>query len=128
LRLLLDTDLLLWSAREPDRLSTRALQILGDEANELCFSAISIWEIAIKQALAKPGFDIEASFVRQGLLEHGFREVVLTSLHGVAAQTLPLIHNDPFDRILIAQATTEGLTLVTSDKRVAQHPGPILHV
>jgi PIN domain nuclease of toxin-antitoxin system len=102
--------------------------LIGDLGNDLFFSAISIWEIAIKQALGKPGFDIPAREVRRGLLENGYREVALTGAHGIAVESLPLLHGDPFDRALIAQAMVEDLTLLTSDKKVAQYPGPILKV
>ncbi len=128
MKLLLDTHLLIWNAREPHRLTSQAFTLINEPANELFFSAVSIWEIAIKQALCKPGFDIKANIVRRGLLQNLYQEVPLSSLHAVAVESLPLIHRDPFDRILIAQAITEGLTLLTSDARLSQYPGPILKV
>ena len=128
MKLLLDTHILIWNAREPHRLTPRCLALINDPASELFFSAISIWEIAIKQSLGKPGFDIRANVIRRGLLQNLYQEIPLSSLHAVAVESLPLIHQDPFDRILIAQAITEGITLLTSDKRLAQYPGPILKV
>jgi PIN domain nuclease of toxin-antitoxin system len=127
-KLLLDTHVLLWNAQEPHRLSRKCFGLINDPRSEIFFSAVSIWEIAIKQALGKPDFSARAEVVRGALLENLFREVPVNSLHGIAFGALPLIHADPFDRILIAQAIVEGLTLITSDEMVAQYPGPILRV
>jgi PIN domain nuclease of toxin-antitoxin system len=91
-------------------------------------SAISIWKIAIKQALRKPGFNIRTNVIRRGLLQNLYQEIPLTSLHAVAVESSPPLHHDPFDRILIAQAITEGITLLTADTRVSQYPGPILKI
>ncbi len=128
MKLLLDTHVLLWNALEPDRLTRRCYALINDPMSEVFFSAVSIWEISIKQALNKPGFAVRAEVVRRALLENLFREVELTSLHGIATGSLPHIHGDPFDRILIAQAIVEGITLLTADDRIAQYPGPILKV
>jgi len=104
MKLLLDTHLLLWAAALSARLPAQAADLISDEENEVSFSPASISEIAIKQIKAP--------------------ELVPIS----ARHLLPAIHADPIDRILIAEATVEGITLLTSDRLVAQYPGPILSV
>lgn len=101
---------------------------MADPDNEMFFSSVTIWEIAIKQALKRSGFFGDGRVIRQGLLENGFKELALTSNHAVHVADLPLIHQDPFDRILIAQAISENITLLTSDIKIAQYPGPIRKV
>jgi len=125
---LLDTHLLLWVSVAPQRLSRSAHELLSDERNSLTFSAASIWEIALKNALRRPHFSINTRDLRSQLLENGYRELDVTSHHAVNIDALPLLHKDPFDRLLIAQATAEGLTLLTVDDAVAQYPGPIRRV
>jgi len=122
-KLLLDTLLLLWAAGQPERLSVAARALLDDPANELLFSAASLWEIAIKRGLGRDDFRVEPRLLRRGLLDNGYIELPITSEHTVT--TLPPIHKDPFDRILVAQALAEGVTLLTTDALVAQYPGPI---
>ena len=101
---------------------------MDDSANQLWFSAVSIWEIAIKQALGRSNFYLDARVLRSRLMGAGYSELSLTSEHGLSVATLPLIHHDPFDRILIAQAISEGMTLLTADTRIAQYSGPIRKV
>ncbi|NKI69229.1 PIN domain-containing protein [Collimonas pratensis] len=125
MKLLLDTHLLLWAAGTPDRLSAPALALIGSQENELFFSAASLWEIAIKRGLGRSDFQVDARLLRRGLLDNGYSELVIDSEHAVAIDSLPPIHKDPFDRILVAQATVEGILLLTVDSLVAQYPGPI---
>ncbi len=125
MKLLLDTHILLWTANEPDRLSVKALALLNDPDHELLFSAASIWEIAVKNGLGRDDFKVDVRLLRRGLLDNNFRELPIASEHAVFLESLPLIHRDPFDRILIAQATVEGITLITTDHLVAKYPGPI---
>lgn len=125
MKLLLDTHLLLWAAGDPDRLSHVALALIEDPANELIFSAASLWEIAIKRGLGRADFHVDARVLRRCLLDNGYSELPITSEHAVAIDSLPLIHKDPFDRILIAQAMVEGITLLTTDSLVAKYPGPV---
>ena len=89
------------------------------------FSAVSLWEVAIKNGLGRPDFNIDPCFLRWGLLASGFIELDVTGAHAVAVGGLPPIHKDPFDRILIAQAQIQGLTLLTADAVVARYPGSI---
>lgn len=128
MRILLDTHLLLWAAGAPDRLSKQARALLEKPEHTLVFSAASIWEIAIKQGLGRPDFRADAHLLRRGFLDNGYQEMPIKSTHAVATLSLPALHKDPFDRILVAQATVEGMTLATSDALVAQYPGPILRL
>ena len=125
MKLLLDTHLLLWAAGEPERLSTQARKLINNPGNELLFSAASLWEVAIKRGLGRPDFKVDARLLRRGLLDNGYNELPIVSDHVVATESLPPIHRDPFDRVLVAQATVEGITLLTTDSVVSQYPGPI---
>jgi PIN domain nuclease of toxin-antitoxin system len=125
MKLLLDTHVLLWAAGSPEQLPPEARALLEDPDNELVFSAASLWEITIKRSLGRPDFQVDARVLRRGLLDNGYLELSITSEHAVFIDSLPSIHKDPFDRILIAQATVEGITLLTADALVAQYPGPI---
>lgn len=125
MRLLIDTHLLIWAAEGAERLSPEAFALMADQNNPLIFSAASIWEIAIKQTLKRRDFSADASLVRRGLVESGYEELPISAAHAIAVADLPGIHADPFDRMLIAQARTEGLLLLTADQRLASYPGPI---
>ena len=128
MKILLDTQLLLWAAGQPERLSPTARKLLEAPDNELLFSAASIWEIAIKSSLGREDFRVEPRLLRRGLLDNGYAELPITSQHAVSIDSLPALHRDPFDRLLVAQATTEGITLLTGDPLVAQYPGPVRKV
>jgi len=127
-KLLLDTHVLIWAAGFPDRMSIEAQDLVADTDNDLVFSAASLWEVAIKSALGREDFTIDARLLRRGLLDNGYSELPVASEHAVAIDGLPPIHKDPFDRLLIAQAMVEGITLLTADDLVAQYPGPIRKV
>ncbi|MGQ0813088.1 MAG: type II toxin-antitoxin system VapC family toxin [Gemmatimonadota bacterium] len=128
MKLLLDTQLLLWAAGQPEKLSRSTRKLLDDSENELLFSAASLWEITIKSALGRDNFSVEPRLLRRGLLDNGYVELPITSQHAVSIDTLPPLHKDPFDRLLIAQALTEGITLLTTDAQVAAYPGPIREI
>ena len=117
--LLLDTHLLLWAAGRPDRLSMEARELILNPANELIFSSASLWEITIKRNLNRPDFQVDPRRLWRMLLSHGYRELAVSSEHAIAVDSLPALHKDPFDRILIAQARVERTTLVTADAVVA---------
>lgn len=121
MNLLLDTHLLLWAASEPQRLSAKARALLLDPANQLIFSSASLWEITIKSGLERSDFNVDPRRLWRMLLVNGYRELSVTSEHTVAVNDLPPLHKDPFDRILVAQARVEGLTLLTADKLVAKY-------
>jgi PIN domain nuclease of toxin-antitoxin system len=125
MKLLLDTHLLLWAAGEPKRLPKGIRTLLEDRDNELLFSAASLWEVMIKSGLGRKDFRADARLLRRGLLDNGYSELPIVSAHVVAIESLPPIHKDPFDRVLVAQATVEGITLLTNDPVVAQYPGSI---
>ena len=125
---MLDTHLLLWTAGQPNRLSKVVRRLIEDPDNELLFSAASIWEVTIKRGLGRTDFRVDPRLLRRGLLDNGYTELPIWSDHVVAIESLPTLHKDPFDRILIAQATIEGIRLLTTDSVVAQYPGPIQEV
>ncbi len=128
MRLLLDTHLLLWAAQKSDRLSSAALKLIGDRDNDLIFSVASIWEFGIKYAKAPDQFDTSPNELREALLQNGYVELEIAGKHALGISNLPALHGNPFDRILIAQSAVEGITLLTSDERVAQYPGSIRKV
>ncbi|HQY09725.1 MAG: type II toxin-antitoxin system VapC family toxin [Leptothrix sp. (in: Bacteria)] len=128
MKLLLDTHLLLWAAGMPDRLPEAARDLIESPAHELLFSAASLWEVTIKAGLSRDDFQVDARVLRRGLLDNGYTELPITSAHAVTVGSLPLLHRDPFDRLLVAQALTEGITLLTADALVAQYPGPVRRV
>jgi len=125
MKLLLDTHLLLWAAGEPQRLTEQARTLIDNPDNELLFSAASLWEVAIKRGLGRKDFLVDVRLLRRGLLDNDYGELPILSDHVVATESLPPLHKDPFDRILVAQATVEGITLLTTDSLVSQYPGPI---
>ena len=93
--------------------------------DKLVYSAASIWEVAIKRGLGREELSADPRLLRRGLLENGYVELPVSGAHAAAVDLLPPIHKDPFDRIFIAQAQIEGLTLLTADEVVARYPGPI---
>jgi PIN domain nuclease of toxin-antitoxin system len=127
-KLLFDTHLLIWAAEDSPRLPKAVARLIDDLKNELLFSAASVWEIAIKHGVAREVVSIDPRRLRRTLIDNGYSELPITSEHAVAIDALPSFHKDPFDRLLIAQATVEGITLLTVDKIVARYPGPIQKV
>ncbi len=125
---LLDTQILLWAAGEPARLTARARKLLGDPQHELVFSVASLWEIVIKRGLGRSDFIVEPRVLRRSLLDNGYRELAITGEHALGVENLPPLHRDPFDRLLVAQATAEGITLLTHDAQLAAYPGPIRRI
>jgi PIN domain nuclease of toxin-antitoxin system len=121
MRLLLDTHILLWALTDDPRLSTCARELLLDPANDAFFSAASVWEIAIKDALRPADMPIPAGHAARLFHEAGYEELPISSAHAAFVETLPTIHADPFDRLLVAQAMSEPLRLVTRDKTVASY-------
>ena len=126
--MLLDTQLLLWAAGQPKRLPVAARRMIGDDRNQLIFSAASLWEIAIKSSLGREDFRADARLLRRGLLDNGYDELAVGGDHAVAITNLPPIHKDPFNRMLVAQSVVEGILLLTADPVVAQYPGPVRKV
>ena len=128
MKLLLDTHLLLWAANNSAQLSKTARKLMNDPQHQLFFSVISLWEIGIQANLGRKDFYVDARILRRELLNNDYQELVLTAEHTLAISELPLLHRDPFDRMLIAQANIENMTLLTSDSLVSQYPGAIKKV
>jgi Uncharacterized protein conserved in bacteria len=120
---LLDTHVLLWAAA--GTLPPKAAQYFEDESNTLFFSPASLWEVVIKNGLGRSDFDVDASQLYHGLLGAGYVEIAVTAEHALGVERLPMIHKDPFDRILLSQAISEHCTLLTADANIAKYQGPI---
>jgi PIN domain nuclease of toxin-antitoxin system len=127
-KLLLDTQLLLWAAGEPERFPAATHRMIEDPRNQPVFSAASLWEVAIKSGLGGADFRADARLLRRGLLDNGYEELEITGEHAVAIGNLPPIHKDPFDRMLVAQSALEGILLLTADPIVSRYPGPVRNV
>ena len=128
MKLLLDTHILLWAAFDSPqlgegRLSAATRRLLEDEKNELVFSAASIWEVTIKNALGRPDFRFDPGLLARSLVGNGYTELRVSSPHAVAVADLPDHHRDPFDRLLLAQAKVEGMQLLTNDGEIAKYKG-----
>jgi PIN domain nuclease of toxin-antitoxin system len=127
-KLLLDTHLLLWAASEPNRIPKSARALIEDPENEVLFSVASLWEITIKRSLGRQDFRVNPQVLRRALLDNGYGELPITSEHVIHVDQLPPKHKDPFDRVLIAQAIVEGISLLTNDQKLVGYPGPIRKV
>ena len=126
MKILLDTHLLIWAAA--GKLPHKAIPYFNDMANVLVFSSASIWEIVIKSDLGRKDFSVDPTAFYSCLIGAGYEELPITSLHSLLVRTLPMLHKDPFDRILLAQAASEGLVFITADKVLTQYPGSIVFV
>lgn len=122
MRVLTDTHILLWALLQPSRLNATSMDLLESPEHAVYFSAVNIWEIAIKRALDRPDFDVEPDEVHRAARETGFRELPVSAVHAAAVRYLPTHHRDPFDRLLIAQARTEPLLLMTDDPVIGLYP------
>jgi PIN domain nuclease of toxin-antitoxin system len=120
---LLDTQLLLWWAADPQRLPAGFAENLNNPDQPVVFSVVSLWEVAIKASLGRPDFQVDALALRQGLRANGFSELPITAEQVIAVQCLPWIHRDPFDRLLVAVSQIEGLPLFTADESLSRY-GP----
>jgi PIN domain nuclease of toxin-antitoxin system len=119
--LLLDTHLVLWAAFEPARLSPKATRVLASRETPLAFSLATLWEIAIKTSLGRPDFAVDPTLLHSALLAQGFVELAIKAPHVLRVATLPWVHRDPFDRLLVAQAIEDGLTLLTADATLKRY-------
>lgn len=126
MKLLLDTHMLLWAAAGV--LPKKAEILVVDGENTLYFSPASIWEIGIKRSLGRNDFKVDPEVFRRGLLDNQYQELPITSLHALAVNDLPQLHKDPFDRMLLAQAKAEGISLLTSDSTLREYSGPIIFI
>jgi len=128
MRYLLDTHLLIWTLSNTAKLSAKARQILSDADGLFYFSPASVWEVGIKRGKHPDQLPFSAQDFRKLLRESGFRELPITSAHTAATESLPEIHGDPFDRLLIAQAQVESVTLVTHDGKLVSYGQDIVSV
>lgn len=128
MRYLIDTQVLLRAAQEPERLSPTTRDLIGSPGNALFFSAASLWEIAIKASLRRRDFEIDPKEFRQQLTANDYVELPVTGTHAIRVANLPPKHGDPFDRLLLAQAICENIMLVTADRRLAGYGDPVQHV
>ncbi len=124
-RFLVDTQLLLWNAYGSRKLPAKVARLFREGRHEFFYSAASLWEIAIKSSRGREDFSVDPAAVREVLDENGFRDLPVRAEHANAVSSLPQIHGDPFDRMLVAQAGTEAMVFVTSDERLAAYPGAI---
>ena len=127
MNLLLDTAAVLWSLEDNPRLGVTGRSAIVDPANEVYVSAACVWEIAIKVRRGRlPVPPNVATWLPRELEARDFRPLPISTAHAAAVEHLPHHHRDPFDRILIAQATVEGLRIVTSDERFTRYDVPLL--
>jgi PIN domain nuclease of toxin-antitoxin system len=126
MKLLPDTQILIWAADRPEILPDNARNLLSNPQNEVYFSSVSLWEVAIKFNLNRPDFRVDPLLLHQGLISSGYQELTVCARHAIAVVELPGLHKDPFDRLLIAQARVEGMTLLTCDAAIAAYSWPVL--
>lgn len=124
MRVLLDTHILLWLAEDSPRLPADAQATIVSYGQPV-FSVVTLWEVAIKTRLGRPDFDVDPRELRSALLYNGYEELIVTGEHAVAVFDLPIVHNDPFDRLLVAQARTTGILLLTADRKMADYGSPV---
>lgn len=128
MRVLLDTHILIWALIHPARLPSKADDIIGDSRNEILFSAVSVWEIAIKVRLGRRDFGFEPDIVLSAAKATGFVELPIEARTGLLLRHLPDHHHDPFDRLLVAQAIDTGVDLLTSDAALPAYSPLVLLV
>lgn len=121
MKVLLDTHVALWAIIDSPRLSETARELIQNSKNNIYFSAATIWEIAIKHRLARKDMPVSGHDASEYFKEAGYIELPITAVHTAATEQLPLHHSDPFDRILVAQAITEPLRLLTHDRLLLQY-------
>ena len=124
-RFLVDTQLLLWSVQGSRKLPARVARLFQQGRHEFFYSAASLWEIAIKVARGRKDFVVDVRDLRETLDDNGFHELSMNGDHALAVASLPNIHADPFDRMLVAQSLFESMALMTTDARLAAYPGTI---
>ena len=128
MKLLFDTHLLLWAITDDRRLSARVRSLMADPANECLYSAASVWEVSIKNGLPKRSLGIPAEAFRREVETAGFRPLAVSPAHAAAVESLPHLHEDPFDRVLVAQARAEDCTLLTADSVLPDYGAPVQKV
>lgn len=119
--LLLDTQILLWAAFEPARLRPATRKLLVQREQAVLFSHVSLWEVAIKASLGRADFQVDTASLHKGLLNAGFVDLAIQPQHLFVLASLPWHHRDPFDRLLVAQAQVEALSLLSSDATLRRY-------
>ena len=123
MRVLVDTHTFLWALLKDHRLSTRAKQVLISGENELVFSLVSLWEIAVKMKIGKLNtVGSSVTYIRDEMAEYGMELLPIRYEHILQLERLPLHHSEPFDRLLIAQAVAESLPILTHDEKFPLYP------
>ena len=127
MKYLLDTHAFLWFVSEDNRLSSKAQSIIINSQNEVYFSAVSAWEISIKIRLGRLTIeeDLEPFIIKQ-LAENNFSTLSITIFHSIYTSKLPNIHKDPFDRMIVAQAQVEDLSIISKDKNIKKYSVPVV--
>jgi len=128
MRLLLDTHIALWALTDSPHLPERARSLIADPANEVFHSAASVWEIAIKHALAGRDMPLSGDEAVRLFTEAGYVEVPVTARHAATTESLPPLHADLFDRLLVAQALVEPMHLITHDRQLMKYGHPVMYV
>jgi len=128
MKYLLDTHIILWAAVDVKKLSRKAKSILESPDNILYFSPVSLWEVSIKHAKHPDQMPITSERVKELAIKMGFIELPVRSRHGVDIANLPDIHNDPFDRMLITQARSDGINLISHDDKVVAYGAGVVKV
>ncbi len=128
MRLLLDTQIALWGLTNDHRLTSKARKLILEPENDVFISVASLWEIAIKYSLGRGDMPVSGSRAYELFLAAGYQVLAIRASHAIAVESLPSIHNDPFDRILIAQALSEPMRLVTHDRTVAGYSDSVIFI
>jgi PIN domain nuclease of toxin-antitoxin system len=126
-RILVDTHLLLWAVASSRRLPKEARSLILDAANEVFYSAASVWEVAIKSSLRRRDVKANPVDLVRALLQSGFSELPVTAAHAARLAALPATHRDPLDRLLVAQSLAEPMTLLTNDTMLVDY-GPLVQL
>ncbi len=127
MRILVDTQCFLWSFLDPSKLSDTARKVLSDGGDDLFFSAASSWEIAIKAGIGKLRLpEPPEDYVPPRIVRAGMTALAVSHAHTLRVYALPPVHKDPFDRLLVAQAESEGLTVLTADPQIGRYSVPVL--
>ena len=125
MKILIDTHILLWAA--VGELSSQAAVYIEDRTNTLFFSSASIWEVVIKRNLRRKDFIIDPVSFYHGLLDADYEELSINGQHTLYVSNLPMLHKDPFDRLLLAQSAAERMPLLTADEQLSKYPGSIIY-
>ncbi|MDP1996655.1 MAG: type II toxin-antitoxin system VapC family toxin [Gallionella sp.] len=126
MKLLLDTHIALWAVSDDPRLSPKARELIAAPRNLIWVSAVSIWEITIKHSLGRGDMPISGAEALEYFRQSGYRMLPVSPEHAAAVETLPAHHQDPFDRLLVAQSLAEPLRLLTHDTAVARYSDAII--